>query len=339
MPSASQERSRRRRSAKHRAGGEAKDARPAGRPVWSGSISFGLVTVPVELVSATRRARPALRMLGPSGKPLRREYVCPKDGKALRDDEIERGYEIAEGKFVLVTDEELERLAPRSSRDIELARFVDRRSIDPSYFVRSYFVVPSGGQTKAYRLLAEVMEETDRAAVAHFVMREKGYAVAIFAQNGILRAETLRFRDEVRRPEDLDLPKPGRVERLRLRKAQAAIRKLAATSVPERELADPSAVRLLALARKKYERGEDVVRVPSAPEPGEEGTGEVIDLIAALKKRLGQKRGASARTGARAKAARQPARAARRTRRSPSPGAGRKKAGRLPRRRSPRTAK
>jgi DNA end-binding protein Ku len=254
-------------------------------------VSFGLVTVPVELVSAVRRARPALRMLGPSGNPLRREYVCPKEDKALRDDEIERGYEIAEGKFVVVTDEELERLAPRSSRDIELTRFVDRASIDPSYFERSYYVVPSGGQTKAYRLLAEVMEETGRAAIAHFVMRDKGYAAALFAEKGILRAVTLRFHDEVRDPGALGVAKPAKVERLRVRRAEAAIRKLAASSVPERELSDPAAERLLSLAREKYERGEDVVRGAASRDAAEdESPTEVVDLIAALRKRIGRKR-------------------------------------------------
>src|SRR5262249_3827435 len=140
------------------------EQRLVGRPVWSGSLSFGLVTVPVDLYSAQRSTGVALRMLGPDGTPLARRYVCPKDEKPLDSEEIVRGYEVAKGRFVVVSDEELEALAPRSSRDIELKRFVEQDEIDPAYFVRTYFLVPRD-QTKAYRLLAEIMEQTGRAGI------------------------------------------------------------------------------------------------------------------------------------------------------------------------------
>src|SRR5207248_7073669 len=106
----------------------------------------------------------------------------------------------------VVTDEELERLAPEKSRDIDLRRFVEAEAIPPMYFERSYFLVPAGGSAKAYRLLAATMEETHRAGIATFVMRGKEYLVAILSENGILRAETLRFSDEIRSPEDVGLP-------------------------------------------------------------------------------------------------------------------------------------
>lgn len=266
-----------------------------GRPIWSGSISFGLVTVPVDLVTAQRRAGLPIRTFSPDGNFLKRELFCPKDDAVLSRDEIERGYEIEKDEFVPVTDEEIEALAPRSSRDIDLAQFVPHDSIDPAYFVKSYVVLPSGQQVKAYRLLAEAMEDSGRAAVAKFVMRGKGYPVALFAERGILRAETLRFHDEVRQPEDLELTSPVKVDASRVRRMQSAIRELAADEIPEEELASDDAERLEALARDKHESGKDVLRVAESVSVGEEdgegdGNGEVIDLVAALKERLGRKR-------------------------------------------------
>ncbi|HEU4428996.1 MAG TPA: Ku protein [Myxococcota bacterium] len=293
----------------------------SGRPrgLWSGSLTFGLVTIPVELYSATRSSAVPLRMLGPDGVPLAREYVCAKHEQPLAEDEIERGYEV-DGKFVIVTDEELEQLAPRRSRDIELTRFVARDTIDPAYFVRPYVVVPGGEQTKAYRLLADVMEKTGRAALASFVMRGKAYAVAIFADRGILRAETLRFADELRDPAAIGIRAPEEPDAKRVAALKRAIAKLEERTLSEKELSDDSSERLLELARNKRKRGEDVVEAPKAPaaeaptaeEPATgapaEGGGEVIDLLAVIQQRLRE-------SGARRGPARKRANARRPTRR------------------------
>src|SRR5438105_5014307 len=127
------------------------------RPFWSGTLTFGLVSVPVDLYPGNRTNRAPLRMLGPKGEPLSRRYYSQKTGRDLDDDEMIRGYEIDKDKYVVVTDEELERLAPESSRDIDLRRFVDLQSIPPLYFDRSYFLAPSEGSEKAYKLLSETM--------------------------------------------------------------------------------------------------------------------------------------------------------------------------------------
>jgi DNA end-binding protein Ku len=274
---------------------------PVGRAIWSGSISFGLVTVPVELYSAWRRGGVALRMLGPSGTPLVRQYVCPRDGDVLSGDEIERGYEVKDGEFVTVTDEELERVAPGRSRDIALERFVPRDSIDPAFFTRSYVLMPGGEQIKAYTLLAATLEESRRAAIARFVMRGKAYAVAIFADRGILRAETLRFGDEVRTARDVRLPEPEEVDAARVAKMAARVKGLSESALDESELRDGPAEDVVALARRKLERGEDVVEVAEEAEPeaeaAAEGGAQVVDLMALLKKRM--KEGAAPRREAR----------------------------------------
>src|SRR5436190_6655612 len=134
-----------------------------------------------------------------------------------------RGFEYEKDKYVVVTDEELERLAPESSRDIDLRRFVDLQSIPPLYFDRSYFLAPSEGSEKAYKLLSETMAKEDLAGVATFVMRGKEYLVAIFPENGILRAETMRFPDAVRTPKEIGLPEKKKVPAAAVKKFEKII--------------------------------------------------------------------------------------------------------------------
>src|SRR3989442_10822373 len=136
-----------------------------------------------------------------------------------------RGFEYEKGKYVIVTDEELERLAPEQSRDIDLRKFVDLESIPPLYFDRSYFLAPSEGSEKAYKLLAETMKKEALAGVATFVMRGKEYLVAIFPENGILRAETMRFADEIRSPKEIDLPEKKKVPAATVQKIEKFIEK------------------------------------------------------------------------------------------------------------------
>jgi DNA end-binding protein Ku len=263
------------------------DERPGGRGVWSGTLSFGLVSIPVELYSAARADAAPLRMLGPDGTPLARRYVA-ESGRALEAADVERGYEVADGRFVVVTDEELERLAPRRSRDIELLRFVDRAELDPVWFERPYFLVPGAGQTKAYRLLAETMEDTGRAAIASFVMRGKSHAAAIFAERGVLRAETLRAADELRTPEEIGLPAPKKPDAARVARMKRAIDALAESKLDPKELRDDHAEKLLALARAKRRKGEDVFEAPeAAAAETEEGDGaDIVDLVGLIRERL-----------------------------------------------------
>jgi DNA end-binding protein Ku len=275
--------------------------------VWSGSVSFGLVTIPVELYGAARPSRVSLRMLGPDGTPLRRRYVCPSDGRVLDDDDIVRGYEVEDGRFVRVTDEQLEQIAPRRSRDIEIERFVDRRALDPTYFLRPFFVVPADGQTKAYRLLVDTMEASKRAAVGRFVLRGKGHAVALIADRGVLRALTLRAADEIRDPARMGIDAPADAERADVTSMRRAVTKLAVDAFDDEPLRDDDADRLLALAKAKATRGEGVVRIEEPPREetmDETDAGaEVIDLFALIQERLRSKAPRSVRRTSRGKSA------------------------------------
>jgi DNA end-binding protein Ku len=167
----------------------------AGAPVrsmWSGTITFGLVSIPVDLLSAVRPRQTAMKLVDKSGHALGREYHCSKEGKQLNHDELIRGYETDDGKMVVITDEEFESVAPEMSGDIELRGFVPLEQIPPMYFQKPYFLAPSGKSAKAYNLLTATMEKTGRVGVGSFVMRGHEYLVAIVSDNGVLRADTLR---------------------------------------------------------------------------------------------------------------------------------------------------
>src|SRR5436190_1119979 len=259
------------------------------RPFWSGTLTFGLVSVPVDLYPGNRTNRAPLRMLGPEGEPLARRYFSQKTGKDLPDENMTRGFEYDKDHYVIVTDEELERLAPEQSRDIDLRRFVPLEDISPLYFDRSYFLAPSEGSEKAYRLLSQTMEKQELAGVATFVMRGKQYLVAIFPENEILRAETMRFSDEIRSAKEIGLPEKPKVSAATVKKFENLISKHSDRRLSLKELKDEQTEKLLKLVQKKRRQHKDVVEV----EVPEQEQGQVVDLMEALKKSLAGKRKAA----------------------------------------------
>ena len=256
------------------------------RPIWSGTITFGLVSVPVDMYPAIRSDRTPLRMLSPDGIPLRRRYYSPENSRDLKDDQMLRGYEFSKGEYVVVTDDELERLAPDRSRDIDMRRFVDEQAIPPIYFERGYYLTPGGETEKAYRLLARIMEDSRRVGIGTFVMRGKEYLVAIRAENGILLAQTLRFSDEIRSPGNIGLPKKKNSPKAAVTKFEKLITKYSRTQLSPRELKDEQTDRVLKLVKSKQSRGKDIVK---AEEESGDG-GEVVDIMDVLKKSLAARR-------------------------------------------------
>jgi DNA end-binding protein Ku len=224
-------------------------------------------------------------MLGKEGTPLSRRYFNPETGEELSDDDIVRGYPLGEDRYVPVTDDELEGVAPEKTRDIDLVRFVPLEQLDPASFQRAYYLAPGGNTTKAYRLLAATMEKTGKAGIATFVMRGVEYLVAIVAEGGILRAETLRFPDELRSPEDVGLPNPGKPPAREVKRIAAAIGRLSKGKLDERELEDVWSQGLSALAEKKKRKGTDVVEAPEGEARVDEDA-RVIDLLEVLKRSM-----------------------------------------------------
>ena len=228
-------------------------------------------------------------MLGPDGQPLSRKYFSEKTERDLDADEMVRGYEIDKGKYVVITDEELERLAPDKTRDIDLKRFVPEESIPPVYFERGYFLPPAQGSEKAYKLLAQTMEKEGKAGLATFVMRGKEYLVAIFAENDILRAETMRFPDELRTPAEVGLPKKPKIPRATVTKFEKLISSKSKKQLSPRKLEDEQTERLLKLVKKKSAQRKNIVEVDT-DERDDREQGKVVDLVAILKKSLAGKR-------------------------------------------------
>lgn len=290
-----------------------RDAPGGERTFWSGTITFGLVSVPVSLISAVRNARPRLRMLDEEGHPLQRRYHCPDHDEFVDADQIVRGYE-HEGKMVTLTDRELESLEPQKSRDIDLHRFVEEGSIDPLLFEKPYFLVPEGTSNKAYRLLAQVLEQEKRMGVATFVMREKEYLIAVLSEKGILRAEILRMPDEIRDPEELGLGSRPHSAAADVKHVEAMIKKHTGARLALTELEDTDTGKLLKLIESKRKSG-DLVKAEEVDEEVEE-QGKIVDLMAVLKRSLaGGTKGAAGKATRPTRATRAPRR--KRTTRKP----------------------
>jgi DNA end-binding protein Ku len=259
------------------------------RSLWSGTITFGLVSIPVDLLTAVRPRQTAMKLVDTEGHALGREYHCSKEGKRLDYDELVRGYENDDGKMVVITDKEFESVAPEMSSDIELRSFVPLEQVPPLYFQKPYFLAPAGKSAKAYILLAETMERTGRVAIGSFVMRGREYLVAIVPDNGVLRADTLRYADEIRTPESIGLPKPGKVAAAKVSAFSKAIDSLTHKDLKMAELEDQEAQRLQALVQAKQKDRDAVIhpKGADAAEDTEAGEGaKIIDLMEVLRKSL-----------------------------------------------------
>jgi len=260
------------------------------RSFWSGTISFGLVSVPVHLFPANRSNRTSLRMLDQDGTPLIRRFYCPEDNREIHPEHIIRGYELENGEYVIVRDDELEELEPEKSREIDLRRFVNLTEVSPLYFDRAYYLTPAGDTNKAYRLLAAVMEETNKAGIATFVMRDREYLIAILAQGGILRAQTMRFADELRSPEDIGLPNKQEPDTKLVRTLSESIQALTKNEVDTDYLRDESTEEMRKLInRKRKQKKNRVHRDKRLQNKSEEQNGEARpDLLESIRRSLGQ---------------------------------------------------
>ncbi len=262
--------------------------------MWRGTLAFGLVTLPVGLYPSVRRGGAPLRMLAPDGTPLSRRYFCPYDGRFLDPDEIVRGYPVGDDEYVTIEDEELEALDPERSRVVSLDVFVPVEQVDPAYVVSGYVLVPEPEAVTAYRLLATAMAAAGRAGIATFVMRGRSYLAAIMSREGTLRALTLRYADELRRPEDLGLPEPVAADPAAVERLAAAAEPIFADALDPRDLEDTAARGVAALAAGKLSRGEDVLEAPPAGEADEldeELEAALVDVVELLRERLGRPAG------------------------------------------------
>jgi DNA end-binding protein Ku len=256
------------------------------RSLWSGSLSFGLVNVPVALFSGVVDTDVHFRQLHDKDHtPVETRRFCAKEDAEIAYEEIAHGYETDSGKQVILTDEELATAAPRKTRTIEIEAFVDLEAVDPIYFDHPYILMPSGeseGTQRAYRLLLEVMDRTGRAALGRFVLRTREYLVLIRVREGRLSLTTLLFHDEVRPTKGVPSPsKQAKPAKRQLDQAVALIEALSCDWDPSR-YEDRYVKRLKSVIRRK-EKGQTV----KTPEREEEPS-PVPDLMAALEKTLAE---------------------------------------------------
>lgn len=258
------------------------------RPVWSGSISFGLVNVPVKLYGATESHRVAFHEFEEgTGQRINHKRVSQRSGREVPWDKIRKGFEVAKGRFVVLTDEELTAAEPEKTRTIDIEQFVKLEEIDPVSWDQTYYVGPDGAAAhKAYALLRQAMSDKGRVAIGRFVMRTKEYVVCIRPLESALALQTMFFPDEVRSPKIVgDLPGKAAVKARELAMAGQLIDSLTSKWDPGR-YEDTHTRKVMALVRKK-DQGKEIV-VPEAEQA--EGS-QVVDLMEALKATLAKGNG------------------------------------------------
>ena len=249
--------------------------------IWSGTLSFSLVAIPVQLVKAVEPGRVSFRMLHRTDySPLQRRMFCPEEEKTVSADEIVRGYEMGPDHYILITDEELESLTPERSRTIEIVEFIEMKEVDPIYYDHPYYLVPSKGGEKAYQLLAEVMHRTHKAGLAKFVLGEREYLVAVKCTGGALSLITLHYHEEILPDKGL-LPKEEETDAETASRMRKSIRKMMADFDPEK-YADIRRRKVMDILKKKAKE-KAPVEAPAVEE--EEGEGPA-DLVAALQKSM-----------------------------------------------------
>ncbi|HEX5195552.1 MAG TPA: Ku protein [Solirubrobacteraceae bacterium] len=266
------------------------------RSLWTGSLSFGLVNVPVAIVSGVRDLDLHFRQLHEKdSSPIEVQRWCPRDKAEVPIEEVAHSYETDDGTTVIVSDLELEAIAPERTRTIDIEQFVELEDVDPMLYDHPYFLVPAGeddGTLRAYALLTEVMAKTDRAALGRFVMRAKEYLAIVRARDHVLSLTTMRFADEVRPVKGVDTaaakthrPKPSQLDA-----AVAVIEELTDEWRPD-EFKDRYRQRLQRVVSRKS-KGETIA-APTAPEQPDAPP----DLMEALEQTLAELTGNGKRSG------------------------------------------
>jgi DNA end-binding protein Ku len=266
------------------------------RAIWTGTISFGLLNVPVKLYSAVARRGISLREIRESdGARIRHRRVAEGSDEEVPYGEIVKAFEITPDRYVPLGKDEIAALAPEKTRAIEVQDFVDLDQIDPIYFDSPYYLGPAEGAEKAYSLLARAMQESGKVAIARFVFRNKEHLAALRPGDGVLTLTTMRFADEVVAPAELEdvLPQgEQKVAKKEVAMAEQLIESLT-TKFDPGAYRDEYREQLLALIERKAE-GKEVLEAPEAEEPKPTAAPDLMSAleqsVAAVKERKGRKR-------------------------------------------------
>ncbi len=251
------------------------------RAIWKGAVSFGLVSVPVKLYSATESHDVSFRQVhAKDGGRIRYQRICSIDGEEVPYSDIAKGYETEDGEMVILTEEDLAELPSTSSREISVERFVPSDQIDPMLFEKSYYLEPEKTGAKPYALLREALKEADRVAVVTVALRQRTTTAVLRvrpSENGdVIVMQTMMWPDEVRTP-DFNVD-GGEVKEAEVKMARMLVETLAGDFEPD-EFQDDYAAAVEAVVKAKVEGGE-VKRTPTSTKT----SGEVVDLLAALQR-------------------------------------------------------
>jgi DNA end-binding protein Ku len=262
----------------------------AARPVAAGSISFGLVSIPVKLYTATRPKSVSFNLLHAKDKSrIQQKIYCPVDDAIIDRSELVRGFQVEKGVYVTFTDEELEKLEAQEDHSVEITEFVPLAQVDPIYFENSYHLGCSPESARAYKLLTEAMAQSQRVGLAHFSMRNKEHLVIIRPYEGGLMLHTMYYQDEVVAGDEVDRGQNAKTSDRELELAKRLIDDLTEKKLDLSKYHDNYRERVLEAAKRKLE-GQEAVSAPAPEEP----RGKVIDLMSALKASL-EKRGSGAK--------------------------------------------
>ena len=264
------------------------------RPIWSGTISFGLVSVPVRMFSATESKELRFHFLHKEDlAPIGYDKVRKDTGKHVDPDDVVRGFEIEKGRYVPIEDEDLDRLDIELTHSIDICDFVDLDEIDPIFYRKAYYLLPDDGAEKPYRLLVRALEETGKVGVAKVVIRNKQHLAALRPYDGVLLLETMYYADEVRKPESVN--GKARLQKAEVEMAKSLVKNLSDSFKPEK-YDDTYRKELLDLIKAKA-KGKEL------PEPAEAQEAEVVDLMAALRESVKETKSKSKPTRKRARKA------------------------------------
>jgi DNA end-binding protein Ku len=254
----------------------------AAHAVGSGTISFGLVSIPVKVYSASQAsATISFNMLHKAcGSRLKQQYICTKDGEKVERNETAKGYEFAKGQYVTFTGDELKALDAVATNSIELTEFVPVKAVDPLLFEKSYYIGPDKGGERAYKLLSEAMIQSGLIGIASYSARGKQYVVAVRPFQSGLIVHQLRYADEVKQWAEVPIPDLPDLKPTELALAQQLIAQITHETFDPGRYEDDVKKRMLELIQKKVD-GQEITAAPEAPQ------GKIIDLMEALKQSLG----------------------------------------------------
>jgi DNA end-binding protein Ku len=259
------------------------------RAIWKGSISFGLVYIPIALYPATRREELKFRLLRKSDlSPVNYKRVAEKDGKEVPWDEIVKGYEYEKGKYVVLKEEDFERVDLEATQTVDIQDFVDQEEIDPMFFYKPFYLEPQKGGDKAYALLRDALEESKKVGIAKVVIKARQYLAGVKPEDGALVLELMHFADEIADAGKLRVPKKVEVGKREMNMATALIDSMSSKWKPEK-YRDDYREALMEVIEEKVEAGGK--EIEEKPKKAPKST-KVIDLVSVLQKSLEQTGGA-----------------------------------------------